>query len=332
MFLKCSFSASKTPHWMVHALSTTIGIIVSAHFFYTNVIYQILLTFLAWIMLHISNKIGHGCRGLLSAILCVSFNMICELFITIPVDWHQIRGAQMILSMKLISVALDMDTDVSNQSSKPEKPKEPEEQPEEPELGKKAARKRKFFKKTEELQQQKKEPDNSDGPKEILILHVPTFLEYFGYALCPGTTVFGPWVPYKDYLAIYINPRWNFTWMTKIMFSMIFGFLFLTISTCFIQWFIPENQPKWISAYRDAMSFRASHYFVSFISEASAVACGFGCQRSLAPHGVTKWDVPVAEPHNIEVPRSLVEVVVSWNKPMHQWLKQCNSFVYPFCS
>ena len=311
---------------MVHALSTTIGIIVSAHFFYTNVIYQILLTFLAWIMLHISNKIGHGCRGLLSAILCVSFNSICELFITNPVDWHQIRGAQIILIMKLISVAFDMDTDVSNQSSKPEKPKEPEEQPEE-QLGKKAARKRKFFKKTEELQQQKKEPDDSDGPKEILILHVPTFWEYFGYALCPGTTVFGPWVPYKDYLGIYILPRWNFTWMTKIMFSMIFGFLFLTISTCFIQWFIPENQPIWISAYRDAMSFRASHYFVSFISEASAVACGFGCQRSLAPHlGVTKWDVPVAEPHNIEVPRSLVEVVISWNKPMHQWLKQCNSF------
>merc|ERR1712111_100760 len=71
------------------------------------------------------------------------------------------------------------------------------------------------------------------------------------------------------------------------------------------------------------MSFRASHYFVSFISEASAVACGFGCQRSLAPHlGVTKWDVPVAEPHNIEVPRSLVEVVVSWNIPMHKWLKK----------
>ena len=33
---------------------------------------------------------------------------------------------------------------------------------------------------------------------------------------------------------------------------------------------------KWISAYRDAMSFRASHYFVSFMSEASSVAAGFG--------------------------------------------------------
>ena len=100
---------------------------------------------------------------------------------------------------------IDMDTDVFNHSNKPEKPKEPEES-EEPELSKKAARKRKFFKKTEELQQQKTEKPEVE--EEILILHVPTFLEYFGYAMCPGTTVFGPWVPYKDYLAIYINPRW----------------------------------------------------------------------------------------------------------------------------
>ena len=37
---------------------------------------------------------------------------------------------------------------------------------------------------------------------------MPTFWEYFGYALCPGTTVFGPWVPYKDYLSIFNNPIW----------------------------------------------------------------------------------------------------------------------------
>ena len=37
----------------------------------------------------------------------------------------------------------------------------------------------------------------------------------------------------------------------------------------------------------------------------------------------SRWDVPVTEPHNIEVPRSLVDVVVSWNIPMHKWLKKC---------
>ena len=273
---------------MVHALSTTIGIIILAHFFYTSVVYQILLTFLAWIMLHISNKIGHGCRGSLSAIFCVSFNMICQCFI--PLDWNKIFGVQMILAMKLISVAFDMDTDVSNQSSKPEKPKEHAEEPEE----------------------------QLDSPEEILILHVPTFWKYFGYALCPGITAFGPWVSYKDYLAIYIHPRWNFTWLLKIMSSMMFGFLFLTISLPpFIQWFIPENQPIWISAYIVAMSERASHYFIYFISEASAVACGF-------------VDVSVAEPLKIEVPRSLKEVVISWNKPMHQWFKKCMYFILHF--
>lgn len=76
---------------------------------------------------------------------------------------------------------------------------------------------------------------------------------------------------------------------------------------------------RWIAAYRDAMSFRASHYFVSFMSGASAVAAGFGSSSV----GQARWDVPVAEPQNIELPRSLVEVVVSWNIPMHKWLKKC---------
>ena len=98
-----------------------------------------------------------------------------------------------------------------------------------------------------------------------------------------------------------------------------FGFMFLALSTCLITWFIPrQEQSEWIAAYRDAMSFRASHYFVSFISTASAVASGFGSTAN-SP----RWDVKVAEPHNIEVPRSLVEVVVSWNVPMHIWLKKC---------
>ena len=38
--------------------------------------------------------------------------------------------------------------------------------------------------------------------------------------------------------------------------------------------------------------------------------------------GVTLWQVQVTQPHNIEIPRSLVEVVVSWNLPMHSWLKK----------
>ena len=36
----------------------------------------------------------------------------------------------------------------------------------------------------------------------------------------------------------------------------------------------------------------------------------------------TMWQLQVTQPHNVEVPRSLVEVVVNWNLPMHAWLKK----------
>jgi hypothetical protein len=35
----------------------------------------------------------------------------------------------------------------------------------------------------------------------------------------------------------------NVAWLMKVLFSMIFGFLFMTISTCWNPWLIPdENQ------------------------------------------------------------------------------------------
>ena len=66
------------------------------------------------------------------------------------------------------------------------------------------------------------------------------------------------------------------------------------------------------------MSFRASHYFVSFMSEASAVTSGFGYD-----HETARWSLQRTTPHDIEVPRSLTEVVKAWDIPMHMWLKNC---------
>ena len=53
-----------------------------------------------------------------------------------------------------------------------------------------------------------------------------------------------------------------------------------------------------------------SHYFVSYLSESSALLAGIKVGS-------------VSEPYNIELPRSLVQVVVYWNMPMHYWLKTC---------
>ena len=76
-------------------------------------------------------------------------------------------------------------------------------------------------------------------------------------------------------------------------------------STCWNPWLIPNNGWKWWLAYRDAMLFRASHYFVSFMSEASVIAAGFG-GHSMGTHVL--WHYTVTQPHNVEV-RS---VSVAW--------------------
>ena len=68
------------------------------------------------------------------------------------------------------------------------------------------------------------------------------------------------------------------------------------------------------------MSFRASHYFVSYISEASATAAGLG---GTATREGDWGGIQVTQPHDIEVPRSLKEVSKQWNKPMHTRLKEC---------
>ena len=194
----------------------------------------------------------------------------------------------MILSMKIISLGFDMDTAIQWQQAEEDNSKK----------------------------------DLKDGAKRQQktphdLTKVPMIFEYFGYSLCPATCVFGPWVRYTDYLNIFDNPRWNATWLVKIIFTLLFSFMFLTISTCWNPWLIPNDNWKWWLAYRDAMSFRASHYFVSYLGEATAVAGGFGFNTEL-----NHWnDMQIVQPHNIEVPRSLLDVVVSWNMPMHRWLK-----------
>ncbi len=33
----------------------------------------------------------------------------------------------------------------------------------------------------------------------------------------------------------------NFTWLIKIVLTLVYGFMFLTISTCWNPWFIPDD-------------------------------------------------------------------------------------------
>lgn len=69
-------------------------------------------------------------------------------------------------------------------------------------------------------------------------------------------------------------------------------------------------------AYREALSFRASHYFISYASGGLALLGGFSSSTAT-----------VTKPWTVELPRSLVQVVVNWNIPMHNWLKTCRQLV-----
>jgi len=315
---------TKVVPWLGHAASVVSGTVLASHFFGGGVFYILGLIMLGFIMLAVSNKV----RGLASAALVLGYNIVCETWVAEPIIWHMVRGAIMIVAMKIISLGFDMDA--ATEKIEKEDSKAQHEETEEENVNhennfdkKKNAKttnvKNRGKKNGKKLSEEQTQEIKQDSTHEPDLTKMPGWFEFAGYCLCPGTVILGPWVSFKEYSNIFKEPRWNITWLVKILFTMMFAFMFLTISTCWNPWLIPDSGWKWWLAYRDAMSFRASHYFVSFMSEASAIAAGFG------GHLVGTqllWHYTVTQPHNIEVPRSLVEVVVSWNLPMHRWLKQ----------
>ncbi|KAL1436488.1 hypothetical protein MTO96_049590 [Rhipicephalus appendiculatus] len=176
-------------------------------------------------------------HGLSCASLVAVFVIACELWLVEPKSWHQVRGCQMVLCMKLVSLAIDMD----------------------------------------------------HGR-----LATPSPSAMFGYLLHAGSAPFGPWIAYDAY-ARSLEPE-------------------LLAGLGFWSWLRALGQSLvWLVAYRDALSFRFSHYFVTFLSEASAVASGVSNEGS--------WALQLCSPLEVEFPRSLVQVVVHWNRAMHNWLK-----------
>ncbi len=56
---------------------------------------------------------------------------------------------------------------------------------------------------------------------------------------------------------------------------------------------------------------------MSFLSELTALSAGIDTSTA------QRWTVTITRPWHVELPRSLVEVVIHWNVPMHTWLKTC---------
>uniref|UniRef100_A0A1I8IE06 7TM_GPCR_Srx domain-containing protein n=1 Tax=Macrostomum lignano TaxID=282301 RepID=A0A1I8IE06_9PLAT len=104
-----------------------------------------------------------------------------------------------------------------------------------------------------------------DLDRQLLLL-VPGVFEFFGYAFN------------------------NFSWLLTAIRAYVLSIGSLLYSTCFSNWIIIDGSYKWLIAFRDAQSFRFSHYFTCYTSEATAIASGIGASRYReAGNSETKW-------------------------------------------
>lgn len=68
---------------------------------------------------------------------------------------------------------------------------------------------------------------------------------------------------------------------------------------------------RFLTAYKSALEFRMSHYFICYLSTFQMYM------------GAPKLAEPIVDFWSIEVPRSTKSVVRAWNRPMHNFLKKC---------
>ncbi|VDP98241.1 unnamed protein product [Trichobilharzia regenti] len=189
---------------------------------------------------------------------------------------------------------------------------------------------------------------NHVNSQPCILLWTPLYrgLVWLSYCLCPASLLFGPWfspLKYEEMIrSDYSSTRFS---IKNIILSLLhsvklFGtsLVCLIYSTCSTYTLLSKLtfQP-WLYAYFSSQSFRFSHYFVCISSESFMNALGYCDKYSVKSKEKLDDDnnkekekstievykpYVVTRPWSIEFPRSLVEVVIHWNLPMHTWLKQ----------
>ncbi|KER20685.1 hypothetical protein T265_10830 [Opisthorchis viverrini] len=225
-----------------------------------------------------------------------------------PEKWHQERGSVMIVIMKAVSFSFDLKEPAEGHLSEPA----------------------------------------SDDRHLTSTFAAYRLISWLAYSLCPASLIFGPWFSFfrhqqrlfqkqshepTDWYSIRLLVR-SFAHVLSALTCALFSLLW---STCLSNLVLSQLDDetyyyKWLNAYLASQSFRFSNYFVSYSSEAFLAALGIGyinvdsTTELTAPTSSsrTSSNGPIHVTHmlSIEFPRSLVDVVVNWNLPMHSWLKQ----------
>uniref|UniRef100_A0A4W5MZ60 Porcupine O-acyltransferase like n=1 Tax=Hucho hucho TaxID=62062 RepID=A0A4W5MZ60_9TELE len=250
-----------------HLGSVAAGLYALYLFFEQSMVWVLLLSLLCYSALFL--KTHFSSRGIFLSATILIYLLMGELHMIDTVTWHKIRGSQMVVAMKGISLAFDLDRGT--------------------------------------------------------VPAVPNPLEFTGYILFVGTVIFGPWVSYSSYKEAIESHKLSLAWLQKFSVSWVKCQVCLVISNCIAPYLFPYFIPihgarglrTWLHAYENAVSFHFSNYFVGHLSESTTVLAGVGFTED---KDNVKWDLKVVKPLNVELPRSMVLVVTSWNIPMSRWL------------
>lgn len=159
------------------------------------------------------------------------------------------------------------------------------------------------------------------GPSHLNLLDILTYLFH------PSTLLLNVWHPYTRPKLISLESH-SIISLLKILGWLLLSLIFLLLSMCLItvlkedyvdrvvanflyynvQSDVAMGLFTLISAYLIALEFRCSHYFICYLTKASLQ--------------LVKVQDDVCHASYVEMPRSLVQVVVAWNIPMHTWLKR----------
>ncbi|XP_034393192.1 protein-serine O-palmitoleoyltransferase porcupine-like isoform X3 [Cyclopterus lumpus] len=251
-----------------HVVSALTGVYGLFLFFELHMMWVLLLSALCYLVLLLSKH--SSSRGLFLSMVILIYLLVGELHLIDMVTWHKIRGSQMVVAMKAISLAFDLD--------------------------------------------------------RRTVGSLPSPAEFLGYVLFVGTVVFGPWISFSTYKNSIEGKKMSWLWLRSSSLSLLKSQLCLLVSTCIAPYLFPLFIPiygnavtqKWLHAYENAVSFHFSNYFVGHISEGTSMLAGAG---STEEKDNILWDMSVVKPLSVELPRSMVLVVTSWNIPMSQWLK-----------
>uniref|UniRef100_A0A5F8GY02 Protein-serine O-palmitoleoyltransferase porcupine n=1 Tax=Monodelphis domestica TaxID=13616 RepID=A0A5F8GY02_MONDO len=306
------------PPAVKHASTVAGGFFSLYHFFQRHMVWVVLLSLLCYLVLFLCRHSSH--RGVFLSVTILIYLLMGEMHMVDTVTWHKMRGAQMIVAMKAVSLGFDLDRGELSAVPSPVEF-----------MG------YLYFVGTIVF-----------GPW----LHFRSYLLAVegrplvtGQGLWAGTGEGGAGLPTRQeeeargeggrqagqpLITILPNVLQSFTWLGKVAASLSRALLCLVVSTCVGPYLFPYFIPlygdrllrRWLHAYESAISFHFSNYFVGFLSEGTTTLAGAGFTEE-KDH--LCWDLTVSRPLSVELPRSMVEVVTSWNLPMSHWL---NSYVF----